>query len=114
MDENWRLSFRYIMMVMLVVVLSVVVWYIRTALGPLVIAALLAYLLNPIINFLERRRIPHSLATTLVLLVTLGLLGGLISFLVPVLVREFQGLILDLENMLAAVQESLSRPVQNS
>ena len=53
MDENWRLSFRYVTMIIMAVVLSVVVWYIRTALGPLVIAALLAYLLNPIINFLE-------------------------------------------------------------
>jgi predicted PurR-regulated permease PerM len=112
MDENWRLSFRYVMMIMLVAVLAGVVWYIRTALGPLVIAALLAYLLNPIINFLEGRRLPHSLATTLVLLVTLGLLGGLISFMVPVLVREFQVLILDLENVLASLQDVLDKPVQ--
>jgi len=112
MNENWRLSFRYIMMIIMAVVLSMVVWYIRTALGPLVIAALLAYLLNPIINFLERRRLPHSLATTIVLLVTLGLLGGLISFMVPLLVRELQILILDLENVVALVQDFLSSPVQ--
>jgi len=46
---------------------------------PLIIAWLLSYLLGPVVTFMTRRRVPTSVAVTLVLLILLGIcyLGGL-------------------------------------
>jgi predicted PurR-regulated permease PerM len=100
------------MMISMFAVMAAVLWYIRSALQPLVIAALLAYLLNPVKNFLEERlRFPHVLASTSVLLATLALIAALPALMIPVLVGEFQVLIVDLENVLVAFQEFLARPV---
>jgi predicted PurR-regulated permease PerM len=99
-------------MILLVGILVVFAWYIRTALGPMVIAALLAYLLNPVKNFLEEKlRFPHALATTSVLLITLALIAALPALMIPALLEDFEVLILDLENVLVAIQDFLTRSV---
>ncbi|MBC8504131.1 MAG: AI-2E family transporter [Chloroflexi bacterium] len=112
MDNNWSKSFRYVMMTTLVLILFMVGWYIRAAVGPLVIGALLAYVLNPVKNLLaERTRLSHSLSATTVLIIAFGLLAALSAFILPALVKEFQFLVQDLERVVTPVTEFLARPI---
>jgi predicted PurR-regulated permease PerM len=112
MDGNWNPPLRYAMMISLIAVLVLVIWYIRSAIGPLVIAALLAYLLNPVKNVLtEHTRLSSSFATTLVLLAVLSLLAAVPAFMLPSLVRDYQVLILDLEDSILKIQDLLATPV---
>jgi predicted PurR-regulated permease PerM len=112
MDGNWNPPLRYAMMIALIAVLVLVIWYIRSAIGPLVIAALLAYLLNPVKNVLtEHTRLSSSFATTLVLLAVLSLLAAVPAFMLPSLVRDYQVLILDLEDSILRIQDLLATPV---
>lgn len=58
------------------------------ALAPLALALAVAYILNPIMRWAERRRIPRPLAATLIFLLLLGACVALALFAVPPLVAQ--------------------------
>src|SRR5215210_5744433 len=68
-------------------------WQIRTFIGWCVLALLLAVVLNPAINWLQRRRVPRTLG---IVLTYLGMVAALIliaGIFVPLLVNELSNLI---------------------
>lgn len=73
-------------------VLAVVFWLMAPVLAPFVIAAVLAYVLHPLVLKLEGlagKRLPRAMAVVLVEAVALLALMGLLLLLVPILVREW-------------------------
>jgi predicted PurR-regulated permease PerM len=52
---HWSPSFRYLVFGVVFLFLAVGLWYIRSILEPLVIAAFIAYLIHPAVNLLTRR-----------------------------------------------------------
>jgi len=74
------------------VVLALVFWLLAPVLAPFVIAAVLAYVLHPLVLKLEGlagKRLPRAMAVVLVEAVALLALMGLFLLLVPILVREW-------------------------
>ena len=59
----------------------------------LAIVCLLAMVLNPVVAWLERRRIPRIAAVLLVMLAFLALVGTIVLFAVPPLANQVQGLV---------------------
>jgi len=59
---------------------------------PLAIAGIIAYLLDPIVDFLQRKKVPRMGAIFLVFLAALGIVGGLCAFIIPQLVVEMKDL----------------------
>jgi predicted PurR-regulated permease PerM len=94
-DELWRSrDFRaFVFLGVLAVGALVLAFAIRGILGPFIIAAILAMILNPAVNIAERRRVPRWL-TVLVLYAVIGasLTAG-VFFLVPLLRQEFSALV---------------------
>lgn len=75
--------------------LLVVMYAIRGVLLPFVLAFLSLYLLNPLVERLTRvqvgaRPLPRAVAVAVVLIGVLGLLAGIVSYLVPALAQEFR------------------------
>ena len=71
-------------------VIAVVFWLLAPVLAPFVIAAVLAYVLHPLVLKLEElagKRLPRAIAVVLVEAVALLALLGLLLLLVPILVR---------------------------
>ncbi len=69
-----------------------VFWLLAPVLAPFMVAAVLAYVLNPLVLKLVHvsgGRLPHLLAVVLVELVALLALLGIVLLLVPILVREW-------------------------
>jgi predicted PurR-regulated permease PerM len=54
-EKPWSMPLRFITLVFLIALLAVGVWIIRSVLEPMIIAAFVAYLINPAVNFLTRR-----------------------------------------------------------
>lgn len=72
------------------------VWFLVRAQGvifPFLIAFILAYLFDPLVDFMEKIHVPRGLSTLLVLLVNLGVFILVGVLLIPGLVREIQDLI---------------------
>ena len=95
------------------VVAVLVLWLLAPVLAPFVVAAVLAYVLQPLVLRLQAWGVPRLLAVMLVEALALVALLGLFLLLVPVLVREWpllrQQLPLLLDRLDAALQPLLAQ-----
>jgi predicted PurR-regulated permease PerM len=111
-DDRWSLSLRYLAFGLVSLLLVVLLWYIRSILEPLIIAAFIAYLINPAINFLvERRRISRKVSVNLVYFITLAVLVGTPATLTSLLFDEFTQVIGDLLNQFDYLIAQLEKPL---
>ena len=81
--------------------LSPVVW-------PLAIAGVIAYLLDPVVGFLEQKRIPRQRAILAVFCVGLLLIGGFFASVVPQLIRETTDLIASVPAYSRVIQKKIA------
>lgn len=83
-------------------------WQVRTIIGWCILALFLAVVLNPAVNWLQRRRVPRSIG---ILLTYLGLVVALVAIagiFVPVVISEILALI----NFIISVAQSPEGPVE--
>jgi predicted PurR-regulated permease PerM len=81
---------------------------------PVMVALILAYILDPVVEFLTRKKLPRIWAVLLVLLMGLLVLGGIISSVVPGAIRESRNLISDLPQNAETMRLKAENFVQNS
>lgn len=75
-----------------VYVLLMVFRHFEEALVPVALAILGSAMLVPIVDFLDRRFLPRSLAVLITIVLALGLLGGVMTFVVQEFIRGFPDL----------------------
>ena len=76
---------------LLVVVLGLVLWALGPVLTPFIVAAVLAYALNPLVDRISGwlgGRVPRWLAVVLVMLVFILAVLGVAMLIVPVVIKE--------------------------
>jgi predicted PurR-regulated permease PerM len=73
---------------------------------PFILALVVAYILLPIVLFVERRRVPRWISILLVYAAALGLVGGFIALTVPSMVREVRSLERDLPRRIEFIQKN--------
>ncbi|HCW51147.1 MAG TPA: AI-2E family transporter, partial [Clostridiales bacterium] len=79
-------------------------WLLRAALVPFVLAAVLAFMLEPPVRFLEARGLSRLSSILVVYAAAAALAGGFLVYLIPVLYRQL--------TLLAASLPGLTRQVQ--
>ena len=75
------------------VVIILVLWLFRGILLPFVVGAALAYLLNPLVNQLQRWHFSRGWATAVVLLSVIAIILSLFFMLVPLVGQQIVGLV---------------------
>ncbi len=94
--NQWNTPLRYLVFGIGVLLFLVLLWYIRSVIEPLIIAAFIAYLINPAINFLvDHRRMSRKVTVNLVYFITLALLIGTPATVTSLLFDEFKQVITD-------------------
>jgi len=98
-----------VILALMLLVLFGLLWLFGDILAPVVVALVLAYLLEGVVATTERWGVPRTLSVTIVLLlfVTLSLL--VLFVLVPVLSRQLTQVVLEVPGMIAKGQELLLR-----
>ena len=81
------LGWRLLVVVAALYVIGTVASYLAAVVIPVAVALLLAALLSPAVHLLQTRRVPRGIATALVMLGGIALLGGLLTFVVVTFVR---------------------------
>jgi len=89
-------------------VLVVLLYVLSPILAPFLFAAILAYISNPAVSWLERHRLPRPLGAVLVMLLLGGLLVLLLLILLPLLVKEVRLLSDRLPGFLAQLDNNLA------
>ena len=112
MDSQWSTFTRAVVVGVSLLVVVFLFYAIHPMIGPIIIAALLAYVLNPIVKSLKiYLRLSHKWAVAVVYLLGLAILIMIPSFLAPIAIREASGLSAYLVNIEAQLEEFLSNPV---
>jgi predicted PurR-regulated permease PerM len=111
--KEWEVSFRYFISAVLLVLLAALLWSMRDIFKPLLISAIAAYLLSPMVSFLvTRARMKRRVAANIVYFSALALLVVLVGLVVPVALNELQSLLSDLNTALDDLQAVLVQPIR--
>jgi putative permease len=109
--QSWSPSLRYLMFGLLIILLAVGVWFIRSVLAPIIVAAFIAYLIHPAVNLLtQRTRMSRRLAVGLVYFITLAVLIGTPSTLTPIFFDQIKIEITEVGNITNQLIAWLSNP----
>ena len=112
MPTNWSTPFRYWILSLVAVLSGLTLWFARELISPLIIGALLAFVLDPAITFLQKRtRLSHSVMVSIVVLGGLLAIVAILAILTPTLITEAQVLAIDLQQIFTDVQAFLAQPI---
>jgi predicted PurR-regulated permease PerM len=111
-EPQWSLSFRYFLGILFLGALIAFVFYAHDAVRNLVIAAFVAYLINPAVMYLSTQtKMSRRAAVNVVYFSALILLVGVPATLTPIFYDEVQIVIQDLLDLSNQVREILSKPI---
>jgi putative permease len=110
-EEHWGRSVRYLIFGLAFVLLALILWAVRRILEPLIIAAFIAYLINPMVNYLTgHTRMSRKGAVNLVYFVTLAVMVGLPATLARLFFDEYQEVLTDTVNIVNQIIFWLMEP----
>jgi predicted PurR-regulated permease PerM/phosphoglycolate phosphatase-like HAD superfamily hydrolase len=111
-STKWSQTTKRLVVVGLVIILLLVLFVFRALLPPVAIAVVLAYILKPFADFVERRaKLPRTLAVILVFVVLLLLLATIPVTVVPYMVDQVTRLNLNLQRLTEDLITFLSQPI---
>lgn len=87
--------------------LVLLLYYLSPILAPFLFAAILAYISNPLVSWIERHRVRRTLGTVLVMLLLGGVFVLLLLILLPLFVKEVRLLSERLPGFLAQLNDNL-------
>jgi predicted PurR-regulated permease PerM len=106
----WSIETRRWVVIGVVVLGAALAYQLREILPPIILAFLIAYLLNPLVVFLQQRaRLARPLALAVVYLALVALLIGAVTWVTPTLYRQVRALILGLDETLRHVDALLQQ-----
>jgi len=112
-DVKWSLTFRYIAAVLLFAAAIAFLIYAHTAVRILAVAAFVAYLINPAVNYLSTHRgMSRTAAVNAVFFSALILLISIPAILAPIFYDEVQVVIKDLLGLSTQVEQMLQHPIR--
>ena len=98
-----------VILALLIVLVSGLVWLFGDILAPVLVALVLAYLLEGVVKTMQRWRVPRTLASVFVLLGFLAVSAIVLFGLVPVLSQQVSAIVRELPGILQNVQRELLR-----
>ena len=87
--------------------LILLLYFLSPILAPFLFAAILAYISNPLVSWIERHRVPRTVGAVLVMLLLAGLLLLLLLILLPLFIKEVRLLSERLPGFLAQLNDNL-------
>ncbi|HVE95864.1 MAG TPA: AI-2E family transporter, partial [Pseudonocardiaceae bacterium] len=103
-------SWRALAVLGMVVVVGYALVALQVVVIPVAVALLLTALLGPMVDWLTRHRIPRGLATLVVLIAGLSLIGGLLAFVIQAFVTGLPALQTQVANSVAKIRLWLQNP----
>jgi predicted PurR-regulated permease PerM len=105
-QHDWQAIKRFVIFLAVLAVAGYYAsWFYEKLVAPIFVSAFLAYLLNPLVNLIESRKINRKLASLLILILILGLLVWIVVRLFPFLYDQLVGLV----QQIPALIENISK-----
>lgn len=81
--------------------------FVQTLFTPFLIAGVLFYLCRPLLHWLEGQKVPRGIGIVVIFLVIAGLFTFAISFIGPIIQKQFVNLVHNTPKMIASVQKGI-------
>lgn len=112
MSPNWSKSTKILVLLFVCLAALATIYFARPLIGPLVIAALLAFVLNPMVEgIVARSRLRRNSAVLLVYIFFLILLVAIPSLIAPPLFRQVMRFLSDLVTVEQQIEAFLNQPI---
>jgi predicted PurR-regulated permease PerM len=83
---------RYLWWLLLAIVVALLAYFLAPVLTPFLAAAILAYICNPVVDRMQRHRVPRTLGVAIMLLLLAALVAVLVLILIPLFQRQISAL----------------------
>lgn len=97
----------WMVMLLAFAILVFLLYALGNILTPFLVSAVLAYILDPLVNKLQRKKMKRGLASMLVMVLALGILMALMLIIVPMLFNQFNNLLTRLPQIIHFMQTTL-------
>jgi predicted PurR-regulated permease PerM len=112
MSPRWNLSTKYIVFALMFVAIVATIYFVRPLIGPLIISAILAFVLTPLVERLASyRRLRRDVAVVIVYIIFLVLVIAIPSSVLPFVVPQLLNLSFDLLEIEQQIEVFLSRTI---
>jgi len=109
---QWSTQARYFTLTVLMILGAMVLYYIHELIGPLVVSALMAYILDPIVAWVKRKTpLKHKTAVGVVFVLFLALVAVIPATITPVVINQIDYLQLELQDIEQGVEDILMNPL---
>lgn len=113
MDTKWNTSTRIIVLGIIFIVIGLVIFEIRSLITPLILAGLVAYILNLAVRYISKRtKFSRKWIVNTIYFIFLAFLIATPGTLVPIAVRQINTLEIELEEVSRQIEELMSQPVE--
>jgi predicted PurR-regulated permease PerM len=110
MKQQWSVPTRFFVLAVLSILFSIFVYFVRDLIGPLIVAALIAYFLHPAAATLDRRTpLNYKLAVFLVYLASLAVLFVIPAVLTPIVIDQVNSMEIEFQNIINGIDEFVSQ-----
>lgn len=93
MNDKYSPDSRLFWYLTVIGVVSALIYLLSPILTPFLLAAVIAYICNPLVTWLEARKIPRTLSTIFVMLMTMGIFIAMALILFPLFEKEVSRLV---------------------
>lgn len=93
MNDKYSQDSRFLWYLAVIGTISALIYLLSPILTPFLLAAVIAYICNPLVTWLEARKIPRTLSTIFVMLMTMGIFIAMVLILFPLFEKEVARLI---------------------
>ena len=112
MDTTWSRNLRLFVLLLTLVLIAGVLYAARALIGPVLIGALLAYVLNPLITIINRRsHLPRNVVVLLLYLLAMAAIVVLVVALTPLLAAQARILSQELQQAILQLETILSQQI---
>jgi predicted PurR-regulated permease PerM len=112
MSKRWSDSTKRLVLTGVVIALTLTLYRFRAIIAPTVIAIILAYILNPLVKFIQARtRLSRTWAVSILYLILTALLSLVPAIFVPILVQEVMEINVDMQEVADGISRFFARPI---
>ncbi len=109
---KWSPATKWVVLVICLIVIGLAVWRFSIILAPLVVAVIIAYILNPVVNWLTARTpMKRGVAAAIIYIVFLFLLALIPTIIAPLLVSQIRYLNVDTRQLAEQVTDAMDYPI---
>jgi predicted PurR-regulated permease PerM len=112
MSKRWSDSTKRLVFTGVVIALILTLYRFRAIIAPTVIAIILAYILNPLVKFIQTRTgLARAWAVSILYLILIVLLSLVPAIFVPILVQEVREINVDIQEVADGISQFFARPI---